>query len=94
MPELLGKFYSRPTLSAFEDNPCNTPEKLATNDSSEIELKISNDIFCYCRGPEEGEMVGCDNPKCLYQWFHLECIGLKSLPQSKYWYCPDCRKID
>ncbi len=59
-----------------------------------IYFLCKNDTFCYCGGPEEGEMVGCDNSKCSYQWFHFECIGLKSLPQSKYWYCPDCRTID
>ena len=25
-------------------------------------------------------MVGCDNPGCPYQWFHLECLRLKSVP--------------
>ena len=28
-------------------------------------------------------MVGCDNPSCKYQWFHLNCLGLKSGPKSK-----------
>ena len=28
--------------------------------------------YCYCQGPEEGEMVGCDNPDCKYEWFHLK----------------------
>ncbi len=76
MPELLGKFYSRPTLSSFEEDTSNMPEEVATNDSNDTAVKISNDTFCYRGGPEEGEMVGCDNSKCSYQWwFHLECIG-------------------
>ena len=48
-------------------------------------------IYCYCNGPE-GEMVGCDNPNCASKWFHIKCLKLESLPRTKYWYCPDCRK--
>lgn len=29
----------------------------------------------------------------VYQWFYTECLGLKSMPKSKFWYCPDCRKL-
>ena len=48
--------------------------------------------YCYCQEGEHGKMVGCDNPGCPYQWFHLECLRLKSVPRSKSWYFPDCRK--
>uniref|UniRef100_A0A1X7VIP4 PHD-type domain-containing protein n=1 Tax=Amphimedon queenslandica TaxID=400682 RepID=A0A1X7VIP4_AMPQE len=51
--------------------------------------------YCCCDGPEEGSMVGCNNPSCVYQWFHLhvDCLGLESEPTSKHWYCPDCRNL-
>ena len=49
--------------------------------------------FCYCQRPEEGDMVGCDSPSCEYEWFHLCCLKPRSLPTSKHWYCPDCRKL-
>ena len=39
-------------------------------------------------------MVGYDNLSCTYKWFHLHCLGLKSLPKSKHWYCPVCRKLN
>ena len=49
--------------------------------------------YCYCHSPEYGEMVGCDNPSCKHEWFHLGCLKLDCQPTSKYWYCPDCRKL-
>ncbi len=69
MPELLGKFYSCPTLSSFEEDTSNMPEEVATNDSNDTAVKNSNDTFCYCGGPEGGEMVGCDNSKCYISGF-------------------------
>jgi len=52
-----------------------------------------SDHYCYCNGPDVGDMVSCDNPECQFQWFHLSCLGLEKLPTTKYWYCPDCRKL-
>ena len=51
------------------------------------------DKYCYCQQGEHGKMIGCDNDSCAYQWFHLECLKLKSFPKSSKWYCPDCRKL-
>ena len=48
--------------------------------------------ICYCRGGEHGQMVGCDNDDCPYQWFHLDCLKLTAFPKSKTWYCPQCQK--
>ena len=75
LPELIGRWYSRPTASATQ----------GTSDSSSVQI-------CYCRGGEHGQMVGCDNEHCPYQWFHLECLKLKAFPKSKTWYCPECQK--
>lgn len=48
--------------------------------------------FCVCRGLNVGEMVSCDNPTCPFQWFHIECVGLKSVP-SETWFCPYCTAL-
>lgn len=48
--------------------------------------------YCYCNGVSYGEMVACDNKNCPREWFHLECIGLKSLPKSAKWYCDECKE--
>ena len=49
--------------------------------------------YCYCRGPDIGDMVGCDNAECSYKWFHLSCLKLQTFPKSSIWYCPECRKM-
>ncbi|KAL4247124.1 ING family protein [Abortiporus biennis] len=35
------------------------------------------ELYCFCRKLSYGEMIGCDNPACRYQWFHLTCVNLK-----------------
>ena len=103
LPELVGKFYSRGSESAGSTSttPVESPSLLCdpTLDTS-AEPSIltpstsSTEKFCYCqRSDAEGDMVGCDNPGCKYEWFHLQCLKLASLPTSKRWYCPDCRKL-
>jgi hypothetical protein len=49
--------------------------------------------YCYCQAGSYGEMVACDNEECPREWFHLECIGLKSVPKSKEWFCDECRQM-
>ncbi|KAL0256321.1 hypothetical protein SLS55_008715 [Diplodia seriata] len=39
--------------------------------------------FCYCNGVSYGEMIGCDNPDCLRQWFHYACVGITKEPNKK-----------
>jgi len=38
--------------------------------------------FCYCHGPEEGDMIACDNPKCTIEWFHIICLQMER-PKGK-----------
>jgi len=93
LPELLGRWFSRPpeqntsSPSTSTDLPPRGSLETASPSSNGTNLK-----YCYCQEGEHGKMVGCDNPGCPYQWFHLECLRLKSAPRSKLWYCPDCRK--
>ena len=49
------------------------------------------ELWCYCRKAEEGKMIGCDNSKCPFEWFHLSCLHITQLPKSK-WYCTECRE--
>ncbi|KAL5535618.1 hypothetical protein ACEPAF_3712 [Sanghuangporus sanghuang] len=48
-------------------------------------------LYCYCRKMSYGEMVGCDNENCPYEWFHIGCAGLKP-PLPPVWYCDECLK--
>ena len=103
LPELVGKLYSRGSESAGSTSttPVESPSPLCdpTLDTSAepsilTPFTSSTKKFCYCQGPDEGDlMLGCDNPGCKYEWFHLQCLKLASLPTSKQWYCPDCRKL-
>jgi len=40
--------------------------------------------FCYCHGPEEGDMIACDNPDCTIGWFHISCLHMERLPGRRY----------
>ena len=35
-------------------------------------------------------MIGCDNKSCATKWFHLECVGLSTVPCGK-WRCTACQ---
>lgn len=48
-------------------------------------------LHCICRGPSQGDMIACDNPACPVQWYHYECVGLRTAPKGR-WFCPACAK--
>lgn len=35
------------------------------------------------------QMIGCDAPDCKIEWFHLNCVGLKTTPEGS-WFCSQC----
>ena len=48
-------------------------------------------VYCYCRRPFFGQMVGCDNDNCKLEWFHYECVGLKADDTAPdEWFCKEC----
>ncbi len=80
LPELMGKFHSR-TSSVQSGVEPQEPDQSVTSFSlnKDTSVNTGNDellTYCYCKGPEEGEMVGCDNSECVYRWFHLKCLIL------------------
>ena len=50
-------------------------------------------LYCVCQSPHDdvSEMIGCDAPDCVLEWFHFECVGIMVPPPGK-WYCPQCSK--
>ncbi|KAL6786106.1 hypothetical protein ACKKBG_A01425 [Auxenochlorella protothecoides x Auxenochlorella symbiontica] len=54
----------------------------------------SEPTYCYCKRISFGEMIACEHPECLIEWFHFECVGLtaENRPKGK-WYCKECRKL-
>lgn len=47
--------------------------------------------YCMCQSVSYGDMVACDNDECPYEWFHWNCVGLKSEPVGS-WHCPSCTR--
>ena len=91
LPELLGNWYTRSTISSHATDVTTSSATDATTSSAENTSmpETSDSYYCYCRGPDEGEMIGCDNSQCPIQWFHFECLEITTAPFGK-WYCPDC----
>ena len=62
------------------------------DDDDDDEGDDDNSLYCFCQRPSFGEMVGCDNDNCQFEWFHYECVGIREKPDGE-WLCPDCRKL-
>lgn len=90
--------------TSIADTTCNQQETGHVSDNAQQGTSHISDnasasvptsaLWCYCQQdkPEES-MVGCDNPTCRIEWFHLSCLRLTvgQLPKGK-WFCPDCHK--
>lgn len=61
---------------------------LGNNEALTMPVDPNEPRFCVCRGVSFGDMIACDNPDCLIEWFHLPCVNLISAP--KKWFCPQC----
>ena len=62
------------------------------DEEEDYEEENDDQLYCYCQKVSFGDMVGCDNDDCKYQWFHWSCVGLKSEPEGE-WLCPTCREM-
>ena len=81
LPELVGKWYTRPpniTVLSSQASTSGSPSQGAN----------TQETWCYCNKEESGTMIFCENDKCQIKWFHMECL---SIPK-KQWFCPECRK--
>lgn len=67
-------------------------EAPATDDEDPDPDDPSEPKYCYCLRGSYGDMVGCDNPKCEREWFHLGCTDLEIMPgEEESWFCTLCR---
>lgn len=64
---------------------------ITLSDDEDSDEQEDRNLYCYCNQSSYGEMIGCERPECPRQWFHKTCLGLKTLPDVEYWYCPECR---
>lgn len=50
--------------------------------------------FCFCgKYITEAQMIGCDGPRCVFQWYHFACVGIESPPEGD-WLCPVCVTLE
>ena len=71
---------------------------------AEGEAEGDDQLYCTCQQKSYGEMIGCDNEKCPFEWvscslslcgslliyqFHLKCVNIVGQPPET-WYCPTC----
>ncbi len=61
----------------------------ATHDAEGNPTTADNPRYCHCRRVALGEMIGCDNDDCKFEWFHLPCVQLRRSIEGT-WYCPSC----
>ncbi len=89
--ELLGKFIheqpSQPFMYQLKPRVVNRQVLIRRVLRVRRSTKTLYSSIATARAQKEGDMVGCDNLSCSFQWFHLKCLKLKSFPQCKSWYC-------
>lgn len=80
-----------PTSNTLNKGPRRVPSRGGNNENGTNNGADDDEIYCFCRQVSYGEMVGCDNANCRYEWFHYDCVGLTEPPVGA-WFCPDCSK--
>ena len=58
--------------------------------NTDNQMPNSDEVWCYCREPEDEVMIACDFPGCNIEWFHMKCLRMEIVPHGN-WYCPGCR---
>lgn len=64
----------------------------SSDEDDDEEGEEDNALYCLCQRASFGEMIGCDNDNCEFQWFHYGCVGIREQPLGE-WLCPTCRKL-
>jgi hypothetical protein len=47
-------------------------------ETDEIQIDPNEPVYCVCRRVSYGNMIACENPDCLTEWFHFACMNLTS----------------
>ena len=66
LPELLRKWYTRPTTANYE------PQK----------LKEDSGLWCHCKQKKGGDMIGCEKRSCPAQWFTWNVSACLHFPMA------------
>ena len=78
--------------SAHSEAGTEDEEMLGMGGPEQEEEESDDTKYCFCQRVSFGDMVGCDNDDCRFQWFHWECVNIKESPVGE-WLCPECRKL-
>ncbi|GAA6064416.1 hypothetical protein JCM10212_002843 [Sporobolomyces blumeae] len=83
----------RQASAAVAEPPSPAPLPLLEDEFEPVEGDDDADktLYCFCQRVSFGEMIACDAPDCEHEWFHLPCVGLKSIPDGR-WFCDECRR--
>ena len=65
-------------------------QNVNNDDINTSERHEDEKLWCICKKPSSGEMIGCDNPDCKVEWFHFECMHIRRAPKGD-WFCIECR---
>ena len=62
--------------------------EIATEPENTINTAMSDkeQLWCICNKVASGEMIACDNEKCVVEWFHFQCVNISRAPRGK-WFC-------
>ena len=84
-----GKVIKKPTnkiQSKIKKQKKKKEKEVVTED---VPIDPDEPTYCICNRISFGDMIGCDNDSCVFEWFHFECVNLAQKPKGK-WYCPQC----
>ncbi|KAF1818538.1 uncharacterized protein K489DRAFT_327304 [Dissoconium aciculare CBS 342.82] len=76
-----------PSIGSVSEDEDDSASSVHVNDDGDDET-----LYCLCQKVSFGDMVGCDNDDCEYQWFHYNCVGVTEEPKGE-WLCPTCRNM-
>ena len=89
LSELMGNWYTRPSITIVNEdqqskmnvtNPQNSCNKVISQNMMLVQVNTiivtthHAQTFWYCKGPDIGKMIVCDNSKCVIEWFHIDCL--------------------
>ncbi len=71
LPELVGKCYTKPVPNVLSQESQQPSTSLSPNTLNVNSENSAQEIWCYCREPESGKMIMCENSSCKIEWFQF-----------------------
>lgn len=71
-----GKTTSSSVVSSSSDNA--TRQALLQSIANDDPALWNANSFCTCGKGFRGQMIACESPNCLIEWYHFKCVGLNA----------------